>query len=182
MAPVDVKPKYLNFRNINGNEVRLYINEAPSCLQVTIFSCQKNLYQKCICLFITAILNSVLLLYNIVTINVILGILIIILLLLYTVCVTTVEENLVIIKDFGIEISKRNVISTKKVFYPQEQVKRVFINEVIFRRKVLFVMTLLLNDLENDKLVPLFVDTLPQLELLKVTYSHIKHQFHSKIG
>lgn len=105
MAPVDVKPKYLNFRNINGNEVRLYINEAPSCLQVTIFSCQKNLYQKCICLFITAILNSVLLLYNIVTINVILGILIIILLLLYTVCVTTVEGIVTLIYYIFINMS-----------------------------------------------------------------------------
>ncbi|CAG9865432.1 unnamed protein product [Phyllotreta striolata] len=168
--------KYANFRDVNGNKLRLYMNEVSTCKQISILSDQRGLYKQSIFLFATAIIALVLLEYNLVRIELIVGILFFTIICSYSICTATIEESLLIVEGLGIEINKRNAISTKKLFLPKERIKMIFINEVILRRKILFILTILLRDVDCDKLIPLFIETLPELKLLKNVLNYVQYK------
>ncbi|XP_056638794.1 uncharacterized protein LOC130446508 [Diorhabda sublineata] len=165
---------YFVFKDINGNLLKLHVQEVSQCLKIRIIHCGPTIYQRCTIIFIIASIDMILLLVNIVSISIILAILCFVLILTYTVCNMTIEENLVVIKDIGIEIAKIKVVGVKRDFFPHEQVQNVFINEVIYRNKVLFVLTLLISGLKKSQLVPLFTETFPQLALLKTVFNYMK--------
>ncbi|XP_072400086.1 uncharacterized protein [Diabrotica undecimpunctata] len=177
MDEIKEKNKYTEFKDINGNPINLHVQEISHCVKITIVNCRKGLYRKCIIIFIIASLDLICLVFNIFSINVIFTILCLVLMYLYSACNITTEESLVLIKDVGIEISSKQVVGVRKMFFPREQVQKIFINEVIFRNKVLFMLTLFVRDFKNnEKLVPLFTDILPQLAVLKIVYKHIRQQ------
>ncbi|XP_066249288.1 phosphatidylinositol N-acetylglucosaminyltransferase subunit H-like [Euwallacea similis] len=85
------------------------------------------------------------------------------------------EENVLIVKGMGLQISKNCPLRQSTEFIPFERVENVFVNEVILRQRVVFMLTLLVKDCTNKpKLYPLFKDLLPRLDCIELIYRQIK--------
>ncbi|KAJ8960328.1 hypothetical protein NQ318_004062 [Aromia moschata] len=176
MVKIKKKEKGVNFRTIYGENIKLLLEKRERIINVTIVkSTYFSVYKRCLILLIVAILNLLSLILHILNVHIITGIFILALLELYRLCVIIKEENVVVVKNLGFHLTARYVIGIKSIFIPWEQVQTVFINEVIFRQKVIYVLSLLTKDVDaNEKLVPVFFDTLPRLECLKMIYKSLK--------
>ncbi|KAJ8985945.1 hypothetical protein NQ317_010702 [Molorchus minor] len=87
----------------------------------------------------------------------------------------TIREELILVKNLGIQLTTKYTTGLKTVFIPFEQIRRIFINEVIYRSRVIYVLSLLTKDTDvTEKLVPLFFNTLPRIDCLKVIYKKFK--------
>ncbi|KAG5863339.1 hypothetical protein JTB14_000248 [Gonioctena quinquepunctata] len=174
MVKIKKKEKSTNFRSIDGNTLKLYVEDKPVLLRVVIFNSYKPLYKKCIVLLFLVSIELTSLIFNFGSLYVIIVILFIIL-LGYRICYTAIEENLVIVKGLGINVETKYIMGSKSQFIPQEQVQNIFINEVILRSKVIYMLTLLTIDGKTkENLFPLFEGTLPRLGLLTVVYNLIR--------
>ncbi|XP_023016498.1 uncharacterized protein isoform X2 [Leptinotarsa decemlineata] len=145
MVKIKKKEKYSNFKNINGHHLKLYIDYKPISLKVVVLNSTKALYKECTALGLFLGLDIVFLGLSAEPLNII--VVLCIFLLCYRICITAMEENLVIIKGLGIHIKTKYIVGSRTLFIPQEKVQNIFINEVILK------------------------ETLPRLGMLTVVYS-----------
>ncbi|CAH1116526.1 unnamed protein product [Phaedon cochleariae] len=174
MAEIKKKERQNEFCSIKGHELAVNIEETPIYLKVAITSPYKSLCNKCMGLFLLVTIDAVFLLGKLTPMYIIVGFLIISIILMINVCWTSIEETVVIIKGLGVQIETKYVLGSKSNFIPQEEVQTVFINEVIYRNRVLFMLTFLItNGNTKEILIPLFVESLPHLPLLKLALNYI---------
>ncbi|CAG9764052.1 unnamed protein product [Ceutorhynchus assimilis] len=87
------------------------------------------------------------------------------------------EEEVLIVKGLGYQIKRKYFLKNTSIFIPYEQVQNVFINEVILRHKVIYILNFLVkgDEEKRPKIVPLFRDILPRLDCLEVIFRNIKY-------
>ncbi|CAH0400442.1 unnamed protein product [Chilo suppressalis] len=88
------------------------------------------------------------------------------------------SESVLVIPTVGIQSSVKYVCGREDNFIPWSYVDDVIINEVIKLNRVLFYLTVLVKNTQNDsepiKLVPLFKYTKPRLMMLEIIYSELQ--------
>ncbi|KAJ8953035.1 hypothetical protein NQ314_007409 [Rhamnusium bicolor] len=176
MVRIKKKEKSANYKTITGENIKLNLEKNEKILKITIFnSSYPSTYRRGVILLVISVLNLLCLILNIFSVKIITGIFITLSIVLYNLYATVKEENLVVVKDLGFQLTTKYLLGVKIIFIPKEQVQKIFINEVIFRHKVIYLLSLLTKEMHiNDQLVPLFFDTLPRLACIKLIYKNLK--------
>ncbi|CAH0551902.1 unnamed protein product [Brassicogethes aeneus] len=160
------------FNNIDGKPINLNIVKNNNCTLISIEH-HHDIRNSAILLLVIVIFNFICLLKNVFGIFIISSIFILSIFYLFLLLQTVLSENIVIVNNLGYQISTNYLIGSKTAFMPYELVEKIFINEVIYHQKVLFVLTVMISDASktNNTLVPLFLDSKPRLDVLKQIYT-----------
>ncbi|KAJ8925773.1 hypothetical protein NQ315_009621 [Exocentrus adspersus] len=173
MVKIKKKEKPATIKNISGSNIKLNILVNDSLLKAAISNSYSR-HKKCFSLIVLALFGFFSSILNVLSVKTIIPIVLILVLDLYRIISTINEENLVLVRGLGFQLTTKYMVGSKTVFIPQEQVQTVFINECIFRNKVVYVLCLYTKDKNEEKLIPLFTGILPRLPCLKVIYQQIK--------
>ncbi|XP_018578583.1 uncharacterized protein LOC108916768 [Anoplophora glabripennis] len=176
MVKIKKKEKTAIFKSAFGTNIKLDILIKDSILKITVLrSVQSEICKRGIILGILVVWSLLSLVLNIFNTKLITAIIIGIFLDLCRLCTSIKEESILTIRGLGFQVTTKYIIGVKTIFIPEEQVQNIFINEVIFRNRVIYVLSLLTKDTINrENLIPLFFETLPRLASLKIIYKHLK--------
>lgn len=159
-----------NFSNIYGQNLTFDIKKSNGYLRISI---SKNIpFMYYISAFLVLLINLLLLICSN-TVSISLG-LIILLYLTYSIINLVTTEELQVIKGFGYQIGQRSFIKENKTFIPYEKVQETFINEVIHKNRIIFLVSLLIKQENEMEIVPIFTGLIPRLNCLTIIYNELK--------
>ncbi|CAH1960551.1 unnamed protein product [Acanthoscelides obtectus] len=95
-------------------------------------------------------------------------------------CKISLPDILVMVHDLGMQLKTKYLLNKSSKFIPNESIQHIFINEVIFRSKIIYTLNLLLVDIvtKEERILPLFHELLPRLSCLEVIYKNIRKKCH----
>ncbi|XP_077300036.1 phosphatidylinositol N-acetylglucosaminyltransferase subunit H-like [Arctopsyche grandis] len=88
---------------------------------------------------------------------------------------TIQEETALFIPTVGLQYTKKYASGYKnETFINWCDINSVIINEVIYSHKIIYVLTIIVeNQLKNKLLFPMFMGTMPRLECLEIMYQEL---------
>jgi len=160
------------FRTVNGEKVVLNLNKSHGCLFMSLKS-RRNVFSYKNAAFLVFVFCAIVLSSSLFYKALMGGLSLTY--LLWEMLFRVSEEKLLLVNGLGYQISKKFVIRSSTTFIPYERVQTVFINEVILRHRVIYILSLMVQeDGEHPKLVALFEHIMPKLDCLEVMYRSIK--------
>ncbi|KAL3288906.1 hypothetical protein HHI36_003351 [Cryptolaemus montrouzieri] len=81
-----------------------------------------------------------------------------------------IEESFISVEPLGYQLITKYVLGQKSEFIPYERVQNMFINEVIFKQKIIYILTILAKESNGEILIPLFTGCKPRLKCLEFIY------------
>ncbi|KAF2879943.1 hypothetical protein ILUMI_26231 [Ignelater luminosus] len=170
---------YNQSRNLSGNSILLKITEHDNkALEIIVnYVTENSLHRKWILLLLVIFLNVYSLMYEILSTNYCVVIYVIVLFIIYNIVFTVRQERVLIVEPVGYQIEVHYVFGKSTNFIAWENIKSVFINEVVSKQRVIFIITILTKDTAKDAsaIIPLFTRTMPRLTCLEAIYQHIQH-------
>ncbi|XP_051172376.1 phosphatidylinositol N-acetylglucosaminyltransferase subunit H-like [Leptopilina boulardi] len=165
-----------NFRNVNGKIVYLDVNnEKEKVLKIVVNASDKIHVTKEIVKFFIFLVTCFLL-------NHFVYIFILSMLLVWhyvNLATIVITDSILVVESVGVQIlSKRRFFGLHATeFLPWNIIQDIFINEVIIERRVLYYLTFIVKN-ENDdsnpvRLVPLFRNTRPEKKCLEFIYHQL---------
>ncbi|XP_033115915.1 phosphatidylinositol N-acetylglucosaminyltransferase subunit H-like isoform X2 [Anneissia japonica] len=106
-----------------------------------------------------------------------------ILYILYILFCKVKDETIVLLPSIGIQLQKCSAFGQHSTeFIPYDIVKDVVINEAISMYKVIYYLVVLVNSPTSDSeesVIPVFTNSLPRLDILRVIYNICQEALHS---
>ncbi|XP_060527708.1 phosphatidylinositol N-acetylglucosaminyltransferase subunit H-like [Cylas formicarius] len=169
---VKAKRKGTHFKSISGKHLILVTKRTENSINISVkYTDNLFFYRYIVILAIMVMCNITCFLFNIFFSIVNIVVFTVCIGKIYQLCHRVQEENLVVIRKLGFQITAKYSLGKIATYIPYEKVQKIFINEVIARHRVKYILTLLTKDSDNVfKLVPLFRDTEPRLACLKIIY------------
>lgn len=144
------------YMNIYGQIIHLTLTRKDNVLGVTLAK-NSNIRFHFIILILTIVLNSISFKLNFISSTTFSVIVLIAVLYIYIRSGSIREESLIAIEPLGYQLNTKYIIGQKSTFIPFENVENIFINEVIFKQKIIYLLTILTKGSNSDMLIPLFM-------------------------
>ncbi|CAH1960549.1 unnamed protein product [Acanthoscelides obtectus] len=175
------KEKFTTFENVYGNKLQLYLENRDGAVRIRLTNTLYDIwFRKSILLLAIAALNLSCLVYDIICKKLIIVVFFGALYMFFKLLCIVREESLVMVHDLGMQLKTKYLLNKSSKFIPNESIQHIFINEVIFRSKIIYTLNLLLVDIvtKEERILPLFHELLPRLSCLEVIYKNIRKKCH----
>ncbi|KAK9874035.1 hypothetical protein WA026_002388 [Henosepilachna vigintioctopunctata] len=157
------------FLNIYQDKIYVSIKRQNNAMGVTVRRNSK-IYLHFIIFILLFLTNVTSFVFNLISTALFSIVFIVLTLSFYIKLGCIIEETLIIIKPLGYQLSTKYLMGQKSKFIPYEKVQNVFINEVIFKQKIIYLLTILAKESSGEILLPLFEGCKPRLSCLEFIY------------
>lgn len=177
--PISQKCTYFSrSKNIQGRDIILQITKYDKTMEITVkYASSKFVYLQLITLGVSTLFIHILTVFKIINLTIFINIFCLLILYSYILLSSVMFERLIIIENLGYQIEVHYNYGKSVNFVSWDDIETVFINEVLSRQRVLFIIALLVKvDTKTvNNIIPLFRNIMPRLQCLESIYQHIEN-------
>ncbi|KAB0790584.1 hypothetical protein PPYR_02923 [Photinus pyralis] len=177
--PISPKCTYVSrSKNIQGREIILHITQHDKITEITVKYASTNfIHRQLVTLSASALFIHILMVFQFINLTVFINILCLLIFYGYILLTSVHFEKVIIVENLGYQFEEHYNYGRSVRFVSWDNVKSVFINEVLSKQRVLYILAVLVSDDTKtvNNIIPLFKKIMPRLQCLEFIYRHIEH-------